>query len=119
LKENRFAAFVVGDFRDRNGIGQSRPFVADTINAFEEAGMFYYNELILVNSMGSKRFVVQKMYNASKKIARVHQNVLVFVKGDPKMAYTLQDSEYFVDDIIKNNIDQILPAEDQIETVDD
>jgi hypothetical protein len=115
LKDNRFAVFVVCDFRERQGIGQSIPFVSDTIKAFENTGMQYYNELILVNHLGSKRFMVQKMYNCSKKIARNHQNVLVFVKGDPKSVYTLQDSEYNIDELIKNNIEQILPVRPEVD----
>lgn len=115
MKDNRFAVFVVCDFRERQGIGQSIPFVSDTIKAFENTGMQYYNELILVNHLGSKRFMVQKMYNCSKKIARNHQNVLVFVKGDPKSVYTLQDSEYNIDELIKNNIEQILPVRPEVD----
>ena len=117
LKENSFAVFVVGDFRERTGIGASISFVADTIRAFVNAGTRYYNEMMLVNNIGSKRFMVHRMYNSSKKIARSHQHVLVFVKGDPKAVFTLQDSEYNIDELIRNNIEQIMPL-DGAEEVD-
>ena len=44
LKENRFAIFVVGDVRDKKG--KLIDFVGDTIEAFEKAGLNYYNQVI-------------------------------------------------------------------------
>lgn len=84
LKENRFAAIVVGEVRDKKG--NYHGFVNDTIRAFVDAGMKYYNELILVNSVGTLRLTVAKQFNISRKIGKRHQNVLIFVKGDPKLA---------------------------------
>ena len=51
LKENRFACFVVGDFRDPRGF--MRGFVGETIAAFEEQRSHLYNEAILLTSVGS------------------------------------------------------------------
>lgn len=79
LKDNRFAVFVVGDFRDSKGFYQG--FVKDTIQAFEDAGMGLYNELILLNSIGSASMRASKMFT-NRKMVKVHQNVLVFYKGD-------------------------------------
>lgn len=86
LKDNRFAVFVVGDFRDNKGF--YRGFVKDTIIAFEDAGMGLYNEMILVNSVGSASLRAGGAFT-NRKITRLHQNVLVFFKGDPD---TIQDN---------------------------
>ena len=84
LKENSFACFVVGDFRDKKGY--YRNFVGDTINAFLESGFTLYNEAILATSVGSASMRVTKQFNAGRKMAKTHQNVLVFCKGDWRKA---------------------------------
>lgn len=84
LKQDRFACFIVGDFRDKRG--NYRNFVSDTIKAFLDAGLELYNEAILVTSVGSASMRVTKQFEASRKFAKTHQNVLVFVKGDGKRA---------------------------------
>jgi hypothetical protein len=82
LKDDRFACFVVGDVRDKKGFYYN--FVSDTIQAFKEAGMELYNEIILVNVVGSLAIRVRRQFNGGRKIGKMHQNVLVFYKGDPK-----------------------------------
>lgn len=84
LQSNSFACFVVGEIRDKKG--HYKGFVPDTIRAFEDAGMSYYNEIILVNAIGSLPIRVTKQFNSGRKIGKSHQNVLVFVKGDSKLA---------------------------------
>ena len=85
LRADRFACFVVGDFRDkRTGLYQG--FVADTITAFEEHGAHLYNEAILVNSAGSLPVRITKQFDSGRKMGKCHQNVLVFVKGDWRVA---------------------------------
>ena len=84
LKNNRFACFVVGDFRDKKG--NYRNFVSDTIQAFLDAGMNYYNEAILIVPDGSACMRVTRQFNAGRKLAKTHQNILVFVKGCGKQA---------------------------------
>lgn len=84
LKENRFACFVVGDFRDKKGF--YRNFVSETIAGFEAAGARLYNEAILSTSIGSASMRVSKQFETSRKFAKVHQNVLIFCKGDPRVA---------------------------------
>ena len=82
LKEDRFACFVVGDVRDKKGFYYN--FVSDTIQAFKDAGMELYNEIILVNVVGSLAIRVRRQFNGGRKVGKMHQNVLVFYKGDPK-----------------------------------
>jgi hypothetical protein len=84
LKRDRFACFVVGEVRDKNG--RYRGFVSDTIQAFEDAGLSYYNEAVLITQAGNAAIRAGGMFTASRKLCKVHQNVLVFVKGDPKAA---------------------------------
>lgn len=82
LKEDRFAVFVVGDVRDKKGFYQN--FVLDTIMAFWNCGVFLYNEMILLNSVGNAGMRAAKTFNGGRKVIKVHQNVLVFYKGNPK-----------------------------------
>lgn len=84
LKPDSFACFVVGDFRDNKGF--YRNFVSETIDGFEQAGARLYNEAILATSVGSAAMRVTKQFEASRKMAKTHQNVLVFCKGDPRKA---------------------------------
>jgi DNA modification methylase len=84
LRPDRFACFVVGDVRDRRGF--YREFVSDTIAAFRDAGARLYNEAILVTPVGSLAMRAGKQFEISRKLGKAHQNVLVFVKGDPRKA---------------------------------
>ena len=84
MKPDTFACFVVGDFRDSNGF--YRNFVSETIGAFEQCGARLYNEAILVTPVGSACMRVTKQFDTSRKMAKTHQNVLVFCKGDPRTA---------------------------------
>lgn len=77
LKKGGLACFVVGEVRDKNGnyIG----FVPDTIRAFEKCGMKFYNEAILLNAIASASMRANGNMK-SKKLVKVHQNILVFKK---------------------------------------
>ena len=55
---------------------------SDTIKAFEDAGLKYYNEIILVNVAGGKAYTAGHDAKLSRKIAKVHQNILCFFKTD-------------------------------------
>jgi DNA modification methylase len=84
LKNDRFACFVVGDFRCPKGF--YRNFVSETIDGFEACGVRLYNEAILVTSVGSASMRVTKQFESSRKFAKTHQNVLVFCKGNARKA---------------------------------
>jgi DNA modification methylase len=81
LKQNRFACFVVSEVRYRKNGGAYRNLVGETIEAFEAAGIHYYNEIVLLNAMGSVPIRAAKQFNSGRKAARVHQNVLIFYKA--------------------------------------
>lgn len=80
LKENRFAVFVVGDIR--NSKGAYRDFISDTKRAFIDCGLCLYNEIILLNQYGTAPMRAGIPFATNRKISKVHQNVLVFYKGD-------------------------------------
>ena len=84
MKQDTFACFVVGDFRDKKGF--YRNFVSETIAAFEQVGARLYNEAILVTPVGTAAMRVTKHFEAGRKLAKTHQNVLVFCKGDWRAA---------------------------------
>lgn len=84
LRDNRFACFVVGDFRDK--AGNYRNFVSDTIAAFRDRGMHLYNECILITCIGSLPIRIGKQFTSGRKLGKTHQNVLVFVKGSGQQA---------------------------------
>jgi DNA modification methylase len=84
LKNNRFACFVVGDFRDKKG--HYRNFVSDTIEAFREQRLELYNEAILLTPTGSLPIRITKQFEAGRKLGKTHQNILIFVKGSWKEA---------------------------------
>lgn len=86
LKRDRFACFVVGEVRDKEAGGRYRGFVPMTIHAFERAGAHFYNEAILVTAAGSLPIRTARQFEISRKLGKTHQNVLVFVKGDPRKA---------------------------------
>lgn len=84
LKPDRFAVFVVGDYRDKEGF--YRNFPGETIRAFMDAGAGLYNEAILVTAAGSLPIRAGKQFATTRKLGKTHQNVLVFCKGDPRKA---------------------------------
>lgn len=101
LRENRFAVIVVGDIRNKI-TGFYYDFVGDIKRIFINNGVKLYNELILVECIGSA--IIRAAGNmASRKVTKTHQNVLVFYKGDPKnikqqfnkIEYDSEDLELF------------------------
>ena len=86
LKKDRFACFVVGEVRDKKG--NYINFVGDTVKAFLDAGLSYYNEAILLTCVGSLPIRAGKAFSSGRKLGKTHQNILVFVKGDGKKAAT-------------------------------
>lgn len=82
LKNNRFAIVTISDVRDKKGF--YRDLTGVTKRAFESAGVMFYNDIILINVLGTGAMRARKQMNSGRKVIRTHQNVLVFFKGDPK-----------------------------------
>lgn len=77
LKRNNYAVWVVGDLRDNKGF--YKDFTGITKQAFAKAGMKLYNELILVNNVGTKAMTMERGFK-NGKLAKVHQNIYIFYK---------------------------------------
>jgi hypothetical protein len=91
LADDRFAVIVVGEVRDRrHPDGAYVGFVPETIAAFEAAGLRFYNEVILVNAAGSLPVRTGHQFQASRKIGKQHQNVLVFLKGRVSRGWSVE-----------------------------
>ena len=84
LKEDRFAVWVVGEVRDKKGF--IRGLIPETINAFREAGLNYYNNGITLDPQATAALRANRFFNSGRKLVTVHQHFMVFVKGDPKRA---------------------------------
>lgn len=80
LKQDRFAVFVVGDIRDSKGA--YRDFTGLTKQAFFDCGLCLYNEAVLLEPYGSAPMRAGMPFRSTRKTVKVHQNVLVFYKGD-------------------------------------
>lgn len=79
LKEDRFAVIVCGDIRDKKGA--YRCFPDDIKKVFLKNGCILYNELILLDPIGRALYIYNRLMRW-RKCVKVHQNVLVFYKGD-------------------------------------
>lgn len=82
LKPDRFAVVVCGDVRNKK-TGEYYDFPGDIKNTFKQAGLKFYNEIILINSYGTAGIRAEQNMR-SRKVTKVHQNILVFYKGDTK-----------------------------------
>lgn len=105
LKNNAFACFVISEVRDKKS-GFFIGFVPKTIEIFERAGAHFYNEIILVNTAGTLPLRAGKYFRSSRKVGRTHQNILVFVKGDPKEA-TKKIGDVYIDESLITDGEQL------------
>lgn len=82
LKNNRFGIIVIGDVRDKNGF--YRNLIDITKQAIVNEKIGFYNDIILLNSLASASLRAEGQFSASRKVVKVHQNILVFYKGNQK-----------------------------------
>lgn len=78
LKKGRFAIVTISDVRDKKGYYRDLPALTKQIML--DAGLNIYNEMILLNVIGSSGLRARKAM-ANKKVVRTHQNVLAFYKA--------------------------------------
>lgn len=116
LKENRFAVIVIGDVRNRSN-GAYYDFGSDIKRIFRECGAHLYNELILIE-MSSSVALRAKKYMESRKVAKMHQNILVFFKGDPTNIRT-EFPAIELDEAEKNALSDIIENYQPKEELDD
>ena len=79
LKDDRFAAIVVGDIRNKEGYYYG--FTDDIKRIFRKYGMPLYNELILLDSIETAPMRANS-FMKKRKVVKVHQNILIFYKGN-------------------------------------
>lgn len=109
LKQNRFACVVVGDIRNKEGFYYD--FVGDIKRIFAKHGMPLYNEMIIVEPIGTLPQRVAR-YMRNRKIGKCHQNVLVFYKGDTKeIANQYKEINYASEDLEQFDMDKGNPAQ--------
>lgn len=79
LKNNRFAAFVVGSVRDkkRNLRDMKSLMVECAPDSWNLA-----NDAVLVNQVGSAAIRARGFFEKGRALGRVHQDIVIFVKGD-------------------------------------
>jgi len=91
LKQNRFFGIVVSEVRNPSttgsySIGNYRKLVSKTIEMCEKHGLHFYNDMVLFNSQHQASRVGKTYFDRNRKIPSVHQNILIFVKGNPDIA---------------------------------
>lgn len=99
MADGSFAVVKVGEIRDKK-TGIYRSFVPDNVRIFTDIGFHFYNEIILINAVGTAQVRARRSME-SRKVVKVHQNVLVFYKGDVSditKIYPKLEAEYDGDD---------------------
>lgn len=102
---------VVGDVRNKK-TGCYYDFCGDIKRIFRDNGAELYNEIILVET-GASTALRAGRYMESRKVAKMHQNILVFYKGNtkniksnfPKIEYASEDLEQFREDLEQFRVD--------------
>lgn len=82
LKPDRFFVLVLGDVRDKAGV--YRHLVSDCADLCRQLGLHLYNQLVLVNSVGTAAVRAGRYMSPGRKVVTVHQSMLVFWHGDPR-----------------------------------
>jgi DNA modification methylase len=84
LQPHRYAVWVIGDVRDKDGT--YRGLHHETVDAFAAAGLRVINELVMVDPAGTAPARAGRPFEANRKVTLTHQHFLVFVKGDVRRA---------------------------------
>lgn len=85
LADNRFFVIVISDVRaGGNYLGMPEKIVA----MLQDIGLHLYNRMILLEPLGTAPYRARR-YFTNRKIAKVHQEVYVFYKGDSTKINTL------------------------------
>lgn len=104
LSDNRFFIVVISDVRDKKGF--YRDLTGLTKQALLEKNVYFYNDIIFINQVGSKAMTVSNSMK-NRKVGRIHQSVLVFYKGNPK-----EIQKYFKNELIFKEFDENILEEE-------
>lgn len=85
LRRDRFAVWVISDVRDPR-TGSYRGLVHETVGAFMDAGAALHNDIVYLNAAATAGLRAERPFEATRKVVRVHQHALVFVKGSAARA---------------------------------
>lgn len=83
LKKDRFAVIVMSNVRDKK-TGAYYDICGEITRTMEKAGLVFYNDIVLLNAIGTVAIRAGRQFNIGRKVGRMHQQVLVYYKGDPK-----------------------------------
>lgn len=83
LKRNRFAVFVVGNIIDK---GKEVDLVHLTKKYFNSAGTALHNEIIFMQPANTATLRGSYSFKRTRRVAKVHQHILIFIKGNVKKA---------------------------------
>lgn len=83
LAPNRFACVVTGNYREGT---EYRDLLGLTHAAMSQGGARLYAEAVLVTAVSSASMRARRIFGASRKIVKTHQNVSIYVVGDAKEA---------------------------------
>lgn len=78
LHQDGYAVIVVGDVRDKKG--NYRAFPEMTTRCFLKAGFKLYNKAILQQPLGTAMLRASRVFEAGKKLIKVHEDILIFKK---------------------------------------
>ncbi len=107
LKENGFIIYVVGDVRDKTGYYRNLPnlIISQFTEGKHKGQISLYNKAIYLTAIGSAAVRVDKSFNSQRKLVLVHQEVLIFYKGDPskiKEGYeTFEDKDLWKEEFLE------------------
>lgn len=82
LKKDRFAVVVIGDVRDSTGA--YRGLVEYTKEVLKGNGLKLYNDMVLIEPIGTAAIRAPKQFKAGRKTVKTHQCVLCYYKGNIK-----------------------------------
>ena len=72
---------MIGDVRDKERtINWYRNLIGKTKQMIIDAGLHFYNDLILLDNIGTSAMRVEQAF-IKRKVIKLHQNILVFYKG--------------------------------------
>lgn len=86
LRPDRYAVWVISDVRRKGDGGAYEGLIADTIKTAQAAGFHLYNDHVILDPVGTLMLRAPRWFESTRKVGRAHQAMLVFVKGDPKVA---------------------------------
>lgn len=79
LRDGRLAVVVIGDVRAPDGT--YRGLVSETQRAFSDAGLSLYDDMVYLEPLGTAAVRAPRSMDSMRKVTKVHQSVLVFLKG--------------------------------------